>query len=343
MARTTQFLSAFAALTVVTAGAACAQTLDAQRVSAGFEANAADCEALRSAVFVEIGGKGICFRYFLSTQGGSAGKALVYLSGDAPSTVRYGSGRLTLEVEPAYEGPTPQQLDRFVGEVSSRAKAPAIFLARMGLDGSSGWHAHRRTYFEVMATNKALDLIKARHNFDGFHLAGQSGGGHLIGALLANRGDIGCAVPGSGLLMTEEHQLPPDRFPLEFSKLYNPASRALSIARQSKARLIVLTDGQDQVVPVEKQIGFVRRIAALGGQAKHIFVRAFDTEHHQLRRYALEASFACIAGASDDEIELRLFQFAAKLMEQKVAANAPKSAPVPPVSANTAAGAPGHR
>ena len=50
--------------------------------------------------------------------------------------------------------------------------------------------------------NAALDAIKQRYGFEGFHLAGQSGGSKLVGGLIELRHDIACAVAGSGPLAT---------------------------------------------------------------------------------------------------------------------------------------------
>src|SRR5271154_4199203 len=72
--------------------------------------------------------------------------------------------------------------------------------ARMGRDGSSGWHRQRHTLLEVEATNIALEAIKQRYGFAGYNVYGHSGGGLLVGGLLALRSDIGCGVPADGIL-----------------------------------------------------------------------------------------------------------------------------------------------
>ena len=82
--------------------------------------------------------------------------------------------------------------------MSKQYKTAAIYLARAGVDGSSGDHRIRHTVLELNVTNMALDAIKQRHGFDGFHLIGQSGGSKLVGGMLALRTDIGCAVIGAG-------------------------------------------------------------------------------------------------------------------------------------------------
>ena len=49
----------------------------------------------------------------------------------------------------------------------------------------------RKTLLELDLMNAALDAIKEIHGFDGFHLAGQSGGSTLVAALAGQRRDVG--------------------------------------------------------------------------------------------------------------------------------------------------------
>jgi len=48
------------------------------------------------------------------------------------------------------------------------AKTTAIYLARIGIDGTSGNHVFRKTLLELHLMNAALDAIKQRHGFRGF-------------------------------------------------------------------------------------------------------------------------------------------------------------------------------
>src|SRR5205807_7381166 len=80
----------------------------------------------------------------------------------------------------------------------------AIYLARIGVDGTSGNHTARKTLLELHLMNAALDALKQRHGFEAFHLVGQSGGSKLTGGLIAIRNDIVCAVPGSGPLASNK-------------------------------------------------------------------------------------------------------------------------------------------
>lgn len=83
---------------------------------------------------------------------------------------------------------------------SADAGRPAIYLARSGIYGSSGDHNKWRTYCEIELMDRALDLLKARHNIALFVLTGHSGGGQIAAALLNRRRDIATSVLSSGLV-----------------------------------------------------------------------------------------------------------------------------------------------
>ena len=87
-------------------------------------------------------------------------------------------------------------------DFSKFSKTTAIYLARIGVDGTSGSHVSRKTVLERRLMNAALDALKERYGFEGFHLAGQSGGSLLVAALIEMRRDIACAVLGSAPLST---------------------------------------------------------------------------------------------------------------------------------------------
>ena len=94
------------------------------------------------------------------------------------------SARKAKDVE--YRG-SAEQTDK----ISRPGLDTVIYLSRIRLEGSSGHHGLRRTMLELHVTNAALDAIKQRHGFRGFHIFGQSGGSTLTGGLLALRRDMG--------------------------------------------------------------------------------------------------------------------------------------------------------
>lgn len=271
-----------------------------------------ECAAKRDAVWVTAYGHGFCIRYYLSAAGGDGLQPVVYLAGDQLGL--YDPNTRSFKPNPK-NPPNHRDVDfdtekagRWMANFSKSTKAPAIYLARVGVDGSSGFHGIRKTVLELHAMNAALDAIKRRHRFTGFNLVGQSGGAKLVGGLLALRTDIACAVPGSGPL-----DIKTDTSPLDPGKRYfNAADFAPTIARTSTARILLVTDPADQRVLAEQQTGFVRKLRRAGGEAQQFFVRATDPLHHGVSRYANLAAAECMRGASDDEISVKLAQAVAR-------------------------------
>src|SRR5262245_34340060 len=174
----------------------------------GVTATQAQCTALPQTVWLNVTGREFCIRYYLSTAGGEGTRPVVFLQGDRLGRLNLKTGEYALTGRD--KDIDTDEFVRIADALSKQTKSPAIYLARPGLDGSSGDHRIRHSVLELNVTNAALDAIKKRHRFDGFHMMGQSGGSMLIGGMLAMRSDIGCAVIGSGRLAMER---PPRRSP----------------------------------------------------------------------------------------------------------------------------------
>jgi len=86
----------------------------------------------------------------------------------------------------------------------------------------------------------------------------------------------------------------------------NPVNYVETIARNSRARILVLTDYQDQHVPAEHQIPFVEALLRAGGQIEQFFVRATDEGHHNVAPYTYPAIVGCMHGASHEDIAAAL-------------------------------------
>lgn len=258
------------------------------QMARGVVMSEADCAAYRSTVFVVASGTGLCFRYYLSTVGGSSADAVYFLSGDHE------------QEKLAYD---PLRLDRVAQTMSRAYRRPAVYLARMGIDGSSGSHRYRRTWFEVEATHRAIDAINARHGFRMIHVMGQSGGGHLTGALVGTRGDIGCAVPGSGrLAFDEQYRARQARRPAHL-RHYSPDAALAEIVRHSAAtRILVVTDPVDRRVPAHMQTGFVEEVQRAGGRISQFYIAATDPLSHGSVPYIRAAMTGCLLGKTDAEI-----------------------------------------
>jgi len=260
----------------------------------------AQCADIQNAVWVTAMGESVCMRYYLSTAGGMGPYPVIFMQGDKFG--RYDRATNTFERAGEYKDVDSRSLQRIADSYSLATGTTGIYLARVGVDGSSGHHGIKDTVLEVNLTNAALDAIKQRYRFGGFNLTGQSGGSTNIGGLLALRTDIRCAAPGSGRLALPQAKLLHDR-PLD---VINPVNYVETIARNSRARILVLTDYQDQHVPAEHQIPFVEALLRAGGQIEQFFVRATDEGHHNVAPYTYPAIVGCMHGASHEDIAAAL-------------------------------------
>jgi hypothetical protein len=264
----------------------------------GITITRAQCTAIAQAVWISVDGQNFCVRYYLSTAGGEGRIPVVFLQGD-----RF--GKLDLATNSFPSVPEDQKKDTDTNDLlkiadgfSRMAKTTAIYLARIGVDGTSGSHVARKTWLELHLLNAALEAIKQRHGFTGFHLVGQSGGSKLVGGLIGLRRDINCAVSGSGPL---SEPVSGDTAALDRS--YFDAADAISLAaRNPSLRLFVITDPMDRAVGIDQQTPYVERVREQGRPVSQFFVEATDDDHHGTVEYARVAVAGCALDRSVAEI-----------------------------------------
>ena len=119
--------------------------------------------------------------------------------------------------------------------------------------------------------------------------------------LPAQRGDIGCAVPGSGPLSWDNNESSDPA--LHYA---DPSDVVISIARNRATRMLVVTDPADENVLVERQMTFVRKLRQAGGQVDQFFVQATDPEHHGVSAYSTLVVAECVRGAPTAAISRKL-------------------------------------
>jgi hypothetical protein len=247
-------------------------------------------------------------RYYLSNAGGEGRSPVVFLQGDR-------LGGYTRKTK-TWSDPGTANLDtadfkKTAEYLSRQSHTTAIYLARMGIDGSSGFHGDRKTNLELYATNAALDAIKQRYHFAGFHLVGQSGGSMVIGGLLTLRRDIGCAVPGSARPVLDAHDAPASASPA--AQPIDDSADVPLIALNRSARILVVTDPRDK--RAQGQVAFVSALRQAGHPVDQFFVQAIDAEHHGVTRYSFEVVSECVQGIDSRQISARI----ATLVQQTVA------------------------
>jgi hypothetical protein len=266
-------------------------------------------------VWVKAYGQGFCIRYYLSNAGGSGDTPIVFLSGDKLGM--FNSNTRTFSPLPNEHDVDTDSLARRADAISRIAGMPAIYLARPGIDGSSGHHGNRKSLLELAVVDAALEAIKRRHHFIGFHLVGQSGGAALVARLPAQRHDIGCAVPGSGPLSWDDNRSPNPAF-----HFADPSEVVTEIARNRAARILVVTDPADETVLFERQVKFVRKLRQVGGQVDQFFVEATDSHHHGVTPYSTLVVAECAHGMPTAAISRKLAAYVQDVTGAQVASRA---------------------
>ena len=311
-AGSTMALSAIAvtAAALVSTGAG-AEIIKKEDMLRGITATREQCAATEQTLWLNVDSRDFCVRYYLSTAGGEGTRPVVFLQGDHFGTVNTKTWQwiplakdknagITFDpTNPAQHGDVnTDDLPKAADAFSKMAKTTAIYLARMGLDGTSGSHVFRKTLLELHLMNAALDAIKQRHGFEGFHLAGQSGGSTLVAGLAAMRRDISCAVSGSGQLGRSYDVSSKD----PARTLVNPLEFVPAIAQKRSVRFIVVTDPSDRSVPAHQQTPFVEKMRRAGRDIAQYFVAATDDFHHGVVGYTQLVAGGCVLGRSDADL-----------------------------------------
>jgi hypothetical protein len=260
----------------------------------GITITRAQCDATEQTLWLNVHGRDFCVRYYLSTAGGEGTRPIVFLDGDQLGKINV---KTWTWLEPGEaKDRDSEDLKRYADAFSKFAKAPGIFLARIGVDGTSGNHLARKTFLELDLMNAALDALKQRYKFEGFHMAGQSGGSRLIAGLIPLRHDVGCAIFGSGRLVVSDGAKNPD-LGRSFFDLNIP-----TIAKEAALRPYVVTDKADKRVPADQQGFFVDRMRKAGRQVPQYFAEATDDLHHGVASYDEVVAAGCILGRPEAEI-----------------------------------------
>jgi pimeloyl-ACP methyl ester carboxylesterase len=245
------------------------------------------CAQASESVWVVKDGRGDCIRYYSSGLKEENAIALVFFHGD---------------IMPARRGGLPGASDREqeglrsrMSEVSHRFGVPAIFVARPGVYGSSGNHGERRRPREVDLMNLALDELRKRHGIEKFALAGQSSGGHLVGAMLANRSDIKCAAMASGVVAVRArataHGWSADA--TGYRDFYDPIDHVDEIAESPDLTIFVIGDEKDSNVPFRTQKMYFDKLIKRGLNAHLVRAKGSGRQHHGLAHCGIRIAGLC--------------------------------------------------
>lgn len=226
---------------------------------------------------------------FYGREGAPDVAPLVYLSSDCLQKV---DG--VLSVFTRYGEELPLTVQNWAEQMSVSLGRTFLALARPGIFGSSGDHRERRRPREVAVVGAALDALKAAFGWTLIDLAGLSGGGHLVAALIADRNDVGCAVIASGNVSVRQRnaEMKWETDITGFSDFVDPIDLVERVAKSPPRRLIVLTDPDDRIVPAASQLAYVAALRKAGVAVDHRLARALEPTRHVLQEAALFAAAA---------------------------------------------------
>jgi pimeloyl-ACP methyl ester carboxylesterase len=282
----------------------------------GVTVTESQCKGLRTAAWVRVDGTGYCVRYWISTAGaskedskpkegpkegpkqGAKDEAVVFVHGDIgdfkrPSALNQYSASVTAG-----------RMQRDMHRLSRIYGGPYIAIGRLGTFGSSGDHRKRRTLLEVRVAAAALDVLKETYSLKRFHLAGQSGGGHTVAALVQRRTDVGCAVMAAGVIAVKSRSRDLGKGS-SAGTFYDPIDAVESMQQQPGRRLIVLSDPDDQIVSFRSQREFVERVKSKGIPILQISADSGAKNFHGLQSESQRLVIDCAKGLNDDALVAR--------------------------------------
>jgi dienelactone hydrolase len=220
---------------------------------------------------------------------------VIFLRGDA--VVKSETGVAANE---SYVATTAYDVQALAEQLSASFNRPYIHLARPGILGSSGRHLDRRRPREAALVDAALSRLKAHFGWHRLNLVGQSGGGHLVAALIARRDDIGCAVITSGNTAVAQRNRENDWTAdiTGHTDFLDPIDHVAEVARHPPEKIIVLTDLQDKRVSASVQTAYVEALRRVGVAVDHRFMPATGALRHDLQLPGILAALTWLTNES---------------------------------------------
>ena len=287
------------------------------------------CESWPTRVFVRTKYGTECVEFYTSPMPKDVSVAVFNFHGDFVETVLNSpnGGRSIMG-----------HLNRSADAAAAKYGIPFINISRPGVLLSTGNHFKRREPKEFASMNAAIDMIKERYGIEKIALAGQSGGGSIVGGLLAlGRTDIVCAVPGSGAfdlpqLAGLRAQIAGKPYTEEDRKRYSarffsPAENVQHVVADAARRIFVIGDPRDQNTYFVQQREFAERLQTAGHHARVLYAPAADKLRHGVTQFAVDVAGLCAIGTSDTEIEAIMSNWWRREIMKPVPRPAPVSGP----------------
>jgi dienelactone hydrolase len=239
-------------------------------------------------VSVEVDGLRDVLAFYGTCPEGSRADPVIFLRGDAVE--RRDTG---LAANPFYLATSPHDVQALAEQFAATFGRPCLHIARPGILGSSGNHLDRRRPREVALVDAALSRLKQHFGWARLNLVGQSGGGHLVAALMARRTDIDCAVIASGNTAVAQRNRENGWLAdiTGHSDFLDPIDHVQDVARHPPTKVIVLTDPQDARVSATVQTAYVEALRAAGVAVDHRFLPGTGKIRHDLQLPGILAAF----------------------------------------------------
>lgn len=286
------------------------QTFDPDEVLHGTVSSSEQCDTIPQALWIEVEGKGDCIRYYgARLDNKNNARVMVYFGGDVMLRTRAGFKK-TLA---SYAAQSPSHLQAQMESWSAMASLPAVFIARPGLYGSSGDHNARRKPREIALMRAALNQLKVRYGVGHYILAGQSGGGQIVAAMLSSRDDIEAVAISSGLLSVKQvsdyweyRRDIPGSVLDDSENFYDPVDDVSNLPARSSPVIFIISDPEDATVPFYTQLRYVKALKRRGLNPFHFFANASGPNHHLLAEHAKLTAALFARGKTVREIRLAL-------------------------------------
>jgi hypothetical protein len=265
----------------------------------GAALSAQSCSKMANRVFVEHEYGSECIEYFIAKGNVSPHLAIFNFHGDfIPEYFK----------APNYIASWSKEFNSRAGVSARRSGITTIYVARPGILNSTGDHNYRRHHKELHSMNIAINEIKKRLGIRQIALSGQSGGGTIVGSLLAmGRDDVVCAAPGSGAFDVVGLQRLRSTFdgkPMTENQLAVFGARRFNkISNDTKRRIFVVGDPRDRNTFFEQQRDFAYRVKAAGHHVQLIYAPGSGEKRHGVAEVADQIAGMCLRGQSDDTIE----------------------------------------
>jgi dienelactone hydrolase len=239
-------------------------------------------------VSVEVDGRRDVLAFYGACPAGSRADPVIFLRGDAVELLETG-----LAANPFYLATSAYDVQALAEQFAITFGRPFLHLARPGILGSSGNHLDRRRPREVALVDAALSRLKQHFGWARLNLVGQSGGGHLVAALMARRTDIDCAVIASGNTAVAQRNRE-NGWSADITghtDFLDPIDHVQDVAHHPPNKVIVLTDPQDARVSASVQTAYVEALRAAGAAVDHRFLPGTGKSRHSLDLPGVLAAF----------------------------------------------------